>query len=262
MADIIAAVDETAANTLLHAAEAAVGTQTTPPGSGSLGPFSASWSASASFTGGTVSLAAPDTVSIDNIQINYSLSLTLGIDLSFLDFCLPQVCISTPFGDFCTPKICITFPTISVPLSFSSSATLSADFGIKVHLTAGTWFVDVVIQNVRKLDLGTAATALLLAIGAAISEALLLVPFIGPFLSLAVAALTAAFGLAQVTGLLGPIVSLFVDGLTFNVYQHSQDFQVLPASGPFDPAVDVTLVAVTAGVQATDKNELVLSVDI
>ncbi len=78
MADIIAAVDETAANTLLHAAEAAVGTQSTPPGSGSLGPFSASWSASASFTGGTVSLAAPDTVSIDNIQINYSLSLTLA----------------------------------------------------------------------------------------------------------------------------------------------------------------------------------------
>jgi hypothetical protein len=220
------------------------------------------WSASASFAGGTVSLAAPDTVAIDNLKINYSLSLSLSIDLSFLDFCLPQVCIPTPFGDICTPTICINFPTIGVTVPFSSSATLSADFGIVVHLTSGTWFVDVVIQSVRKLDLGAAATALLTAIGLAISAAVAAIPFIGPLLSIAVAILTAAFGLAEVTGLLGQIVSLFVSGLTFNVYRQSQNFQVLPASGPFDPAVNVTLAAVTAGVQATDKNELVLSVDI
>jgi hypothetical protein len=145
---------------------------------------------------------------------------------------------------------------------FSSSAVLSADFGILVHLTSGTWFVDVVIQNVRKLDLGAAATALLTAIGAAIAVAVAAVPFIGPLLSVAVAILTAAFGLAEVTGLLGQIVSLFVSGLTFNVYKQPQTFEVLPASGPFDPAVDVTLTAVTAGVQATNENELVLSVDI
>jgi hypothetical protein len=259
--DIIAAVDETAASTLLHAAEAAIGT-VSKSGSGSFGPLGLSWSASASFTGGTVSLAAPDTVAIDNLEIDYSLSLGLSLDLSFLDFCIPQVCIPTPFGDLCTPKICITFPTIGVTVPFSSSATVSADFGIVVHLTAGTWFVDVVIQNVRKLDLGAAATLLLAAVGAAISAALLAVPFIGPFLSAVAALITAAFGLAEVTGLLGQIVSLFVSGLTFNVYQQPQNFQVLPASGPFDPAVDVTLVAVAAGVQATGKNELVLSVDI
>jgi hypothetical protein len=261
MADITAAVDETGANTLLHAAEAAAGTLS-KSGSGSLGPLGAGWSASVSFAGGTVSLAAPDTVAIDNLEINYSLSLSLSIDLSFLDFCLPQVCIPTPFGDICTPTICINFPTIGVTVPFSSSATLSADFGIVVHLTSGTWFVDVVIEDVRKLDLGAAATALLTAIGLAISAALAVIPFIGPLLSAAVAILTAAFGLAQVTGLLGQIVSLFVSGLTFNVYHQPQNFQVLAASGPFDPAVNVTLAAVTAGVQATDKNELVLSVDI
>ncbi len=259
--DITAAVDETAANTLLHAAEAAVGT-VSKSGSGSFGPLGVGWTASASFTGGTVSLAAPDTVAIDNLEVDYSLSLSLSIDLSFLDFCLPQVCIPTPWGDICTPKICINFPTIGVTIPFSSSATVSADFGILVHLTAGTWFVDVVIQNVRKLDLGTAATVLLTAIGAAISAALLAVPFIGPLLAIVAALITAAFGLAQVTGLLGQIVSLFVSGLTFNVYKQPQNFQVLAASSPFDPAVDVTLVAVAAGVQASDKNELVLSVDI
>ena len=138
--DIIAAVDETAANTLLHAGEAAIGT-VSRSGSGSLGPFGAGWNATASFAGGTVSLAAPDTVSIDNLEIDYSLSLTLSLDLSFLDFCLPQVCIPTPFGDLCTPTFCIDFPPISATVPFSSSATLSADFGIDVHLTTGTWFV-------------------------------------------------------------------------------------------------------------------------
>jgi hypothetical protein len=199
-------------------------------------------------------------VSIDNLEIDYSLSLSLGIDLSFLDFCLPQVCIPTPFGDFCTPTICFTFPPISVTIPFSSSATLSADFGVLVHLTGGTWFVDVVIQKIRKLELGAAATALATAVAVAVGAALSTV--LGPFAIFAATAIAAIFGLAEVTGLLGQIVSVFVSGLTFNVYKQPQTFEVLPASGPFDPAVDVTLVAVTAGVQATDKNELVLSVDI
>ena len=261
MADIIAAVDETAASTLLHAAEAAVGVRSSS-GSGSSGPLIAGWNASASFAGGTVSMASPDIVAIDNLEIDYSLSLSLGIDLSSLDLCLPQVCIPTPLGDLCTPKFCITFPTISITVPFSSSAALSADFGIMVHLTSGTWFVDVVIQDVRKLDLGAAAAALLVVLWAAISAALTAIPFIGLVLGAITALLTAAFGLAEVSGLLGQIVSPFVSGLTFNVYQQPQVFPMLPASGPFDPAVNVTLVAVTAGVQSTDKNELVLSVDI
>jgi hypothetical protein len=262
MPDILAAVDETAATTVLHAAEAALGTTQATPGSTSFGPVEVSWTASASFTGGTVTLAAPDTVEIDNLQINYSVSLGVGVDLSFLDFCLPQVCLSTPFGTFCTPKICFTFSPIGVTVPYSSSAVLSGSFGLTTHLTAGSWFVDVVIQNVKKLDLGTAATALLITVGAAISAALAAVPFIGPVLSIAAAAITAAFGLAQVTGLLGPMVSLFVSGLTFSVFHHAQVFQVLPASGALDPEVDVTLTGLMAVIQATDKNELVLSADI
>jgi hypothetical protein len=260
-ADIVAAIDETAANTILHDAEAAL---VLPPatGNGSFGPLEASWSASVAFSGGTVSLAAPDTVSIDNLTVDYSLSLSVGIDLSFLDFCLPQICLSTPFGDFCTPTICFDFPTISVTVPFSSSLTISADFGLDVHLTSGVWFVDVVIQDVPELQLGAAATALVTAIGLAISAALLAIPFIGLILAAATAAITAAFGIADALGLLGEIVSPFVSGLTFNIYQQPQLFQVLPAGGPDDPAVDVTLTSVAADVQVTDKAELVLSVDI
>jgi hypothetical protein len=258
--DITAAVDEAGLNTLLHAAESIP----VPPqsGSGSLGPLEASWTASVSFVGGTVALSAPDTVAINNLEIDYSLSLTLGIDLSFLDFCLPQICIPTPFGDICTPTICVTFPTISVTVPFSSTATISADFGINVHLTSGSWFVDIVIESVPQLQFGAAAVLLLSAIGAAISVALLAVPFIGPLLSIAVAVITAAFGLADVTGLLGTIITPFVSGLTFNVYQQPQNFQVLPAQGANDPAVMVTLVNVAADVESTDKNEFVLTVEI
>jgi hypothetical protein len=259
--DIVAAVDETALNMLLHTAESALGTQS-DSGNGSLGPLVADWDASASLSGGTVALSAPDTVAIDDIHLNYGLSLSVGIDLSFLDFCIPRVCIPTPFGKLCTPKICIDFPTISVPVSFSSSATISADFGIDVHLTAGDWFVDIVIQSVPTIDLGLAATLLLTAIGAAISEALAAVPLIGPLVSAATAAVTALFGLAEVTGLLGKIVSIFVSGLTFNVYHQPQHLQVIPATPPLEPAVFFFLANVTAGVQSTTKNELVLSVDL
>jgi len=112
-------------------------------------------------------------------------------------------------------KICITFPTISVPVSFSNHAKVSGDFGLDVTLSSGEWVVDVVIQQVRAIDLGTAATLLLTAIGTAISVALLAVPFIGLLLALAVGIITAAFGIAEVTGLLASVVNVFLAGLRF-----------------------------------------------
>lgn len=118
------------------------------------------------------------------------------------------------------------------------------------------------IQQVRAIDLGTAATLLPTAVGTAVSVALLAVPFIGLVLAVAVGIITAAFGIAEVTGLLGAVVNLFLAGLRFEVYRHAQTFAAIPAAGPFDPAVDVTLANVTAEVQASDKNELVLTADI
>lgn len=256
-AQLMAAIDEATANTVFHEAETALGTTGTS-GSSSFGPFSASYSASASFSGGTLTLMAPGTVSVDDLMINYSLGLTLSLDLSFLDFCLPRVCIPTPWGDICTPKICISFPTISVPLSFSSSALVSADFGIQVALDAGDWVVSIVVQQVRKVDIGTAATALVVAIGSAVSLALLAVPFIGPLLSLAAGIITAAFGVASVAGLLGDIVNLFAAGMTFEVVREPQ-VVVLPAGGPFDPPVPFTITALSADVESTDENELVVT---
>ena len=258
--DLTAAVDETAANILLHDGEAALGTRTAS-GSSSFGPFGAGYHAGGTLSGGDLHLVAPGTVAVDDIAIAYSLTLTLTLDLSFLDFCLPRICIPTPFGDLCTPKICLHFPTLSVPVSFSSSATVSADFGLSVALNAGDWVVSIVIQQVRKIDIGTAATALVVAIGAAVAAALAAVPFIGPLLALAAGIVAAAFGVASIAGLLGSVVNLFVAGLTIEVARHSQTI-VLPTAGPNDPAVPFAITALAAAVQATDENELVLTADL
>jgi len=263
MPDIIAAADETAATSLVHTAEAALGTQSNS-GSGNLGPFNASWGASANFSNGTIDLIAPNVIRIANCQLNYSLNFSLSFDLSSIlpDFCLPQVCIPIPFnGRLCTPKICVNWPTVTIPVSHSGTLTFTADFSLNIHLTGGNWMVDLVIVGVPFLQFGPAAAAILAAIGTAAALVLAAIPFIGPFLAGAVLAITAAIGIAGLTGLLGTILTPFVSGLTFNIYNQPQIFQVLPPSGP-DAAVNVTLDSITAAVVSSDEDELVLTVEI
>jgi len=263
MPDIIAAADETAATNLIHAAETTLGTLS-KSGSGSLGPFNTSWNASASFSGGMIDLIAPNVVRITNGQFNYALGFSFSFDLSNIlpDFCLPQVCIPIPFdGKLCTPKICINWPTITIPISHSGAINFTADFSLNAHLSGSDWLIDIVVVGIPFLQIGPAAAAILAAIGAAASLILLAVPFIGPFLAAAVAGITAFIGIAGVTGLLGPILTPFVSGLTFNVYKQPKLFQVLPPALP-DPAVNVNLDAITAVVASSNEDELVISVDI
>jgi len=259
MPDIIAAADTTATTDLLHDAESTLGTLS-KSGGGSLGPFVANYSASVSFSGGTVNLLPPNVIQIADININYSLGLSFGIDLNdFLpSFCLPQIC----FFGWCTPKICITWPTVTIPISFSDTATITGDFTVTALLSGADWLVDVTIDSVPLIQFGAGTAALLVAIGAAITAAVGWVPFIGPFLALLADAVLAVIGIAGVTGLLGDILTPFVSGLTFTVYNQPQLFPVLPNSGPNDPEVDVTITALGAVVQASDKNELVISASI
>jgi hypothetical protein len=265
MTDITLAADQAAATKLLHDAETALGTQSTGPQGGSLGPFSATFSASASFSGGAIDLIAPNIIQITNCNFNYSVDLSLSVDLNSIlpSFCLPQICIPIPFdGDICTPKICISWPTITIPVSYSDTITFTADFTLNAHLSGATWLVDVVIVGIPALDLSPAAAAILAAIAAAVTPILLAIPFIGPFLALGVDAILAAIGIAGLLGLLGPLLTPFVSGLTFNIYKHPKVFQVLPNSSPIDPAVNINLDLIQAAVLASDKSELVLTANI
>lgn len=92
MPDILVAADEPAATELLHDAEATLGTLTRS-GSGSLGPFTANWSASAFLAGGTVDLIVPNVIRVANCELHYSLHFSFSFDLSNIlpDFCLPQI---------------------------------------------------------------------------------------------------------------------------------------------------------------------------
>jgi hypothetical protein len=264
MSEIIAAIDENGANTLLADAVQTIGTLS-KSGSGSLGPFSASYTVSGSFVSGAVDLIPPDTIRIDHLRFNWHIDLSFSIDLNdFLPhFCLPQVCVDIPcVGTVCTPTICIDWPTITVPVGFGDFAEATADFGLNVALTGGNWKVQIVVKNVSQLQFGLATAAVLALIGAAITPILLLIPFIGPFLAIAVDAILAGIGIAGLTGFLGPIISPFISGLTIPVYDQPKHFQLLPAAGANDPAVFIELDAVQARIEGSDEDELVLDVDI
>jgi hypothetical protein len=265
MADeIIAALDETGATTLMQQAQSALGTLA-DSGSGSLGPFTASWGASASFSGGNVDLIPPDIIRIATMQMNYQLSFSFQVNLNdFLPtFCLPRVCIRIPFnGRICTPRICISWPTVSIPLTYSDALTFSGDFKLSVYQSGPDWKVDVVIVGVPFLQISPAAAAILAALSLAVAAVLAPIPFIGPFLAVAALVIINTIGIAGVLGLLGAILTPFVSGLRFNVYTQAKLFNVLPAGGPVDPAANITLDLVEAEVVGSDEDELVFSANI
>lgn len=265
MADeIIAALDESGATKLVHKAQATLGTLSAG-GSDSLGPFSASYNAAVSFSGGSIDLIAPDIIRISNMKLNYTLGVTLKINLNDIlpTFCLPRVCVKIPFdGKLCTPKICISWPTIPIPLSYSDAATFSADFRLDIYEAAPNWKVDIVVIGVPFLQLSPAAAALLAALSLAVAAALALVPFIGPFLAAAALIIINAIGIAGVLGWLGAILTPFVSGLRLNVFSQPKLFNVLPAGGALNPAANITLDLVEAEVVSSDEDELVLSANI
>jgi hypothetical protein len=265
MAEITAALDEPGANKLLDTAVGAIPAQSRS-GSGSLGPFIASYGVTATLTNGDVDLIPPDIIRIVDLRVNWDLDLSFGIDLSTIlpDFCLPQVCLDIPcVGTVCTPTICIDWPTITVPVSFGDFVKATGDFRLDIALVGTTWQVQAVIVGVPNLQFGATTAALLLAIGAAITPILLAIPFLGPFLAIAVNAILALIGIAGLTGFLGPILSPFVSGLKIPIYKQPQLFPVLPAAGPVDPKVDVTIDMIAAIVAHNGaEDELVLTADI
>jgi hypothetical protein len=262
--DITAAIDEPAADQLL---DTAIGLISLPPasGTGTLGPFFASYNASASLSSGDVDLIAPGTIRIQDFRLDWNLGFSFGFDLSsFLpDFCIPQICIDIPcVGRVCTPGFCVNWPTVTVPVSFSDFVKVTADFGISITQTGGVWRVEAVVQGTPNIQFGLVTAGLLAAISLAITPVLLAVPFIGPVLAIAVNAIIAAIGIAGVTGLLGPILSPFVSGLRIPIYDQPVTFEALAATSAIDPAVFVTIDDVKAIITSTNEDELVLTIDI
>lgn len=265
MAEIVAAVDEQGANILLDTAIGALGPQSNA-GSGSLGPFTASYSVTAALTNGDVDLIPPDIIRLVDLRVDWNINFSFAIDLNAIlpTFCLPQVCIDIPcVGQVCTPTICLTWPTITVPVSFGDFVRATGDFRLQATLNGTVWKVEAVVVGVPNLQFGATTAALLAAIGLAVTPILLLIPFIGPILALAVNAILLAIGIAGLTGFLGPILTPFVSGLRLPIYQQERLFEVLPAQGPVDPRVDFSIDLIAASVAHNGtEDELVLTADI
>ncbi|MEH6829460.1 MAG: hypothetical protein V7661_01355 [Sulfitobacter sp.] len=265
MSDILVAADENTATDLVTAAVNTFGALSSS-GTDSLGPLNANWTAGVSFIPGGVSLREPDIVRLSNMQVNFSASVGISIDLNdFLpDFCLPRICIRIPFvGRVCTPEICIDWPTINLPtVSHSGNLNFTSDFRALTSIDGSDWKVEIEIVNIPNLSLDAFTTVLIAGLVSATALALLAVPFIGPFLALATVAIGAIFTVAALTGLLGPILSLFLSGLAFEIYKQPRVQEILPANGLTDPQVAIRIDSLGAAVESSDEDELVLTADI
>lgn len=265
MSEIVAAIDEGAAQQLFDTEIASLGMQSTS-GSSMLGPFAVSYAVSGTLTNGSIDLIAPATVEVKDLRLDWHVDLSFQLDIGdFIpDIHIPQVCIHIPcVGDVCTPKIDIVWPTVTVPISFGDFLKTTVDLGIALSLVSGVWKVEGVVQGIPNLQFGASTAALLAAIGLAVSAAVAWVPLIGPFLAGLVVAVVAAVGIAGLTGLLGPIITPFISGTRFPITEVPALFEVLPAAGPFDPAVFVTVESLGAEVQHNPpEDELVVLADI
>jgi len=265
MSEIVAAIDEGAAQQLFDTKVASLGPQSTS-GSSSLGPFGVSYGVSGTLSNGMVDLIAPGTIRIADLRLDWHVNLSFQLDIGdFLpDIHIPQVCVHIPcVGTICTPKIDIEWPTVTVPVSFGDFLKTTVDLGVSLTQVSGVWKVEGVVLGVPNLQFGASTAALLAAIGLAVVAAVGWVPLIGPFLALLAAAVVAAVGIAGLTGLLGPIISPFIAGRRFPITEVPALFEVMPSSGPFDPAVFVTVDSLGVEIQHNPpEDELVLLADI
>lgn len=265
MSEIVAAIDEGAAQQLFTTEVASIGPQSTS-GSSSLGPFAVSYAVSGTLSNGTVDLIAPGTVEIQDLRLDWHVDLDFSLDLGdFLpDIHIPQICVHIPcVGEVCTPEIDIDWPTVDVPVHFGDFLLTTVDLGVTIALVGGEWKIQGVVHGVPSLQFGASTAALLAAIGLAITAAVAWVPLIGPFLAILVAAVVAVIGIAGLTGLLGPLITPLIAGTTFPITEVDAHFLVLPASSAVDPAVYVTVTSLTAEIQHNPpEDELVVLADI
>ncbi|HEX6368201.1 MAG TPA: hypothetical protein VF006_04680 [Longimicrobium sp.] len=264
MSDIVAVMDEYAAGQVFAVAETKLGTVTNG-GSSAFGPFTASYSASGSFSGGTLKLIPSNIVQITRCSLNYKVHFNLSFDLSNI---IPDVHIGgktiriTRWIRIRIPGLHINWPNVNIPVTFLSSALFTSNFALHPHYAAPNWRVDIVIMSVPGLQLAPAASAVLALIGAAAAPALMAVPLIGGFLGAAVLGITNTIGIAGVTNLLGLMLTPLVSGTTFTLYDQPRHFPLLPAVPPLDPPVFINLDQLTALIISGGEPELLLSFDV
>lgn len=231
--------------------------------SGSWGPFTASYSVTASVSGGTVELV--DTpiqlIRVHDFNVSASASVSVGFDLGNIlpQICIPpvQMCVDIPFiGHVCTPQFCIPWPSVSVSLTIPLSLNISADFGIAVRDGGSTWDVVLLVYPFSLvIDPTPTINAILSAVEAQVDSVLNGIPLIGSLIADLVNAVIGALQsvISAIAGAIDALIhevilliDLFSPTIPVTLISFQKVEVVLPAGGPGDPDVDITLASLTA----------------
>ena len=240
--------------------------------SGSWGSFTVGYNVNVAFSGGpttSVELIDPDLLRLHNVNVTGSVGASFSFDIGKIlpTICIPpvRVCVNIPLvGRVCTPQVCITWPKLSVPVTLPFALAVSADFHVEVRDAGPKWQIAArIVTPSVFIDLTPMASVIISAIQADVQATLGAIPGIGGLL----ASLIGALGVVLTPILLAIslfvkavilLVSLFDPTIPVPLIKIPKQHKVLPAGGPSDPEVDLTITALNAGVH---DHELVATAD-
>jgi hypothetical protein len=271
--DATVAVSESGANQLMQ--KLLAGESISKSDSASWGPFSVGYSVNVALSGGTIELidAPANIVRVHNLNISGNVFVFFTFDLGAIlpTICIPpfQVCIDIPFiGEVCTPQVCITWPIVTIPINLPFSVNVSADFGISVQSAGANWEVDLLVFPFSLfIDLSPMAGVIINAIESQVDAVLNTIPLIGPLISwlvnMVIGALSGVLStiLSAISSFIHDVIlllDLFSPTIPVPILTFAKTQAMLPAGGPSDPEVDITIAALGATIA---DHELVATAD-
>lgn len=231
--------------------------------SATFGPFTVGYSVSASVSGGTVELVDTpiQVIRVHDFNVSASAGVSLSFDLNNIlpEICIPpvQVCVDIPFiGHVCTPQFCVSWPSVTIPLTIPLSLNISADFGLQVRDGGSTWDIVLLIFPFSLvIDPTPTINAILNAVKAAVDGVLNGIPLIGGLIAdlvnLVIGALQGVISLiaGAIDALIHEVILLidiFSPTIPVTLISFNKVEAMLPAGGPGDAEVDITLASLTA----------------
>jgi hypothetical protein len=231
--------------------------------SGTWGPFTVGYSVSVAASGGTVELvdSPVEVIRLHDVNITGSVGVSFDFNLGNIlpRICIPPVrfCVRIPFlGRVCTPQFCIPWPHVNISPTLPFAFKFSADFDVKVMDGGSKWNIVLLVFPLSiVIDPSPMADLLLKAIKQAVHDALDPIPLIGGLIADLIDTVIGALqsvldAIFQAIDVLIHAVVLLLDvfspTIPFNLISFNKLQAFLPAGGPGDGEVDVTLTNLAA----------------
>ena len=249
-------------------------------GSGSWGPFVASYNVNLNVSGGAVEIPDPTlpggpVVRLSEVVVQGTVGGSVGLDLGAVlpAICIPpfKVCVPVDFwGDtVCLPQACVNWPTISIPIIIPVPPLgLSLDFTIPTPYQDGdVWRIDLAAKVFSLvIDLTPSIDLIIDQAEAAVHDTLGQIPAIGDLIDGLVDTVLNALKsvinavLAAISDLIEALVRLIdviSPSVPFHAFKLPITQKILAAGGPGDREVDLVISGLLA--QLTKDKELVIS---